>query len=106
MRYALLMHYGEPAEGELSEEVAAEAMRAFDVYATALREAGVLLSADVLQPTVATTTAATGTAGSSLCCPRPPTTSPRPRTRSPTRSNGPYGPGRSRASPPTRRRGC
>jgi len=56
MRYALLMHYGEPADGELGEEVVAEAMRAFDVYAKALQEAGVLLSADVLQPTAATTT--------------------------------------------------
>lgn len=56
MRYALLMHYGEPAEGELGEEVVAEAMRAFDVYAAALREAGVLIAAEVLQPTAATTT--------------------------------------------------
>jgi hypothetical protein len=56
MRYALLMHYGEPAPGDLSDEMVAEAMRAFDVYAKALREAGVLLSADVLQPTEATTT--------------------------------------------------
>ncbi len=55
MRYALLMHYGEPADGELSEEVIAEARRQFDVYAKALAQAGVLLSADVLQPTFATT---------------------------------------------------
>ncbi|WP_436532560.1 YciI family protein [Actinoplanes sp. HUAS TT8] len=56
MRYALLMHYGEPADGELGEEVIAEARRQFDVYAKALEQAGVLLSADVLQPTFATTT--------------------------------------------------
>lgn len=56
MRYALLMHYREPAEGELSDEVIAEAMRAFDAYGHALELAGVLRSADVLQPTVATTT--------------------------------------------------
>ncbi|MEU8243394.1 YciI family protein [Actinoplanes missouriensis] len=56
MRYALLMHYGEPAPGELDQETVAEAMRAFDAYAKALREAGVLLSADVLQPTDMTTT--------------------------------------------------
>ena len=29
MRYALLMHYREPAEGEISEEAIAEAMEAF-----------------------------------------------------------------------------
>ncbi|MEU4626498.1 YciI family protein [Actinoplanes sp. NPDC023801] len=52
MRYALLMHHHEPAEGELS----AEAQRAFDVYAKALQQAGVLLAAEVLQPMDASTT--------------------------------------------------
>jgi hypothetical protein len=56
MRYALLMHYREPAEGEISEEALAEARQAFGAYGRALAEAGVLLSADVLQPTAATTT--------------------------------------------------
>ena len=56
MRYALLMHYREPADAELSEEVIAEAKVAFNAYARALEQAGVLLSADVLQPTAATTT--------------------------------------------------
>lgn len=56
MRYALLMHYAEPAAGELSEEAMTEGQRAFDAYGKALRDAGVLISADVLQPTVATTT--------------------------------------------------
>jgi hypothetical protein len=56
MRYALLMHYREPAEGEISEEAIAEAMEAFGDYGRALEQAGVLLSADVLQPTAATTT--------------------------------------------------
>ena len=56
MRYALLMHYREPAEGEISEERLAEAREAFGAYGRALHEAGVLLCADVLQPTVATTT--------------------------------------------------
>ncbi|MEG3636019.1 YciI family protein [Micromonospora palythoicola] len=56
MRYALLIHYGEPVEGELSDEIVAEAKAAFDAYGQALRSAGVLLSADVLQPTAATTT--------------------------------------------------
>jgi hypothetical protein len=56
MRYALLLHYREPAEGELSEEAIAEARQAFDAYGRALEQAGVLLSADVLQPVVASTT--------------------------------------------------
>jgi len=56
MRYALLMHYGEPAEGEISEQAIAEAKEAFGAYGRALESAGVLLSADVLQPTAATTT--------------------------------------------------
>jgi hypothetical protein len=56
MRYALLMHYREPAEGEISEEAIAAAREAFGAYGRALEQAGVLLSADVLQPTAATTT--------------------------------------------------
>jgi hypothetical protein len=56
MRYALLMHYREPAQGEISEEALAEAMEAFGAYGRALEEAGVLRSGDVLQPTAATTT--------------------------------------------------
>jgi hypothetical protein len=56
MRYVLLMHYREPAEGEISAEAIAEAMDAFGAYGRALEEAGVLLSADVLQPTAAATT--------------------------------------------------
>ncbi|WP_433833326.1 YciI family protein [Actinoplanes sp. CA-015351] len=56
MRYALLMHYREPGEGELSEEMMREAQNAFDAYAKALRQAGVLLSADVLTPSMVTTT--------------------------------------------------
>ncbi len=60
MRYALLMHYREPAEGEISEEAIAEAREAFGAYGRALEQAGVLLSADVLQPTSATTTVTRG----------------------------------------------
>src|SRR6201985_3304830 len=56
MRYALLMHYGEPSEGQISEEAMAEAKEAFGAYGRALESAGVLLSADVLQPSAATTT--------------------------------------------------
>jgi hypothetical protein len=56
MRYALLMHYREPGEGEISEDAIAEAKEAFGAYGRALESAGVLLSADVLQPSAATTT--------------------------------------------------
>jgi hypothetical protein len=56
MRYALLLHYREPAEGEISEEAIAEAQQAFDAYGRALEQAGVLVSADVLQPVAASTT--------------------------------------------------
>ncbi len=56
MRYTLLMHYREPAEGEIPEDDLAEAMRSFDAYGKALEKAGVLRSADVLHPTTATTT--------------------------------------------------
>jgi hypothetical protein len=55
MRYALLMHYREPADGEISEDALAEAREAFGAYGRALEQAGVLLSADVLRPTQATT---------------------------------------------------
>lgn len=56
MRYAMLMHYREPAEGEISEEAIAQAKDAFGAYGRALEQAGVLRSADVLQPTSASTT--------------------------------------------------
>ncbi|ALJ18458.1 YciI family protein [Microbacterium sp. No. 7] len=56
MRYALLLHYPEPAEGELDAERMEEGMRAFDAYAKALAAAGVLGGADVLHPSTATTT--------------------------------------------------
>jgi hypothetical protein len=56
MRYALLMNYAEPAEGDLDPEIIAEAQRAFGIYADALQQAGVLIAAEVLQPTSATTT--------------------------------------------------
>jgi len=56
MRYALLMHYREPGQGEISEELLSQGREAFTAYGRALHSAGVLLSADVLQPTTATTT--------------------------------------------------
>jgi hypothetical protein len=56
MRYTLMLHYPEPTVEELSPEALAEGMRAFHAYATALDQAGVLVSAEVLQPSNATTT--------------------------------------------------
>ena len=50
MRYTLLMHYEEPAEGQLSPETIAEAQQAFGAYGRALEAAGVLRSAQVLRP--------------------------------------------------------
>ena len=56
MRYTLLLQYPEMSAEDLGPEVLAEGMRAFDVYAKALDEAGVLRSAEVLHPSTATTT--------------------------------------------------
>jgi hypothetical protein len=47
MRYTLLLHYPEPLEA---------GMRAFQAYAKALDEAGLLISAEVLQHSDASTT--------------------------------------------------
>lgn len=44
------MHHREPGEGEISEDAIAEGKEAFGAYGRALESAGVLLSADVLQP--------------------------------------------------------
>ncbi|MFH8250601.1 YciI family protein [Microbacterium sp. B2969] len=56
MRYTLLLHYPEMNSDELSPEAIADAMREFDVYAKALQAAGVLDTAEVLQPSQVTTT--------------------------------------------------
>jgi hypothetical protein len=56
MRYTLLLHYPEMNAEELGPEALAEGMRAFDEYAKALDAAGVLESAEVLEPSSATTT--------------------------------------------------
>jgi hypothetical protein len=56
MRYTLLLHYAEPAEGELTEEAMAAGRAAFDAYGRALASAGVLVGADILEPSSATTT--------------------------------------------------
>lgn len=56
MRYTLLLHYPEPGPGEMDPQMLAEGMRAFQKYANALEQAGILQSAEVLQPSNATTT--------------------------------------------------
>ena len=56
MRYTLLLHYPEMTAEELGEDALEEGMAAFDAYAKALEDAGVLLSAEVLAPSSATTT--------------------------------------------------
>jgi hypothetical protein len=56
MRYTLLLHYPERTADDLGPEALAEGMQAFQAYAKALEEAGVLASAEVLQPSSATTT--------------------------------------------------
>lgn len=56
MRYCLLMHYQEAGELGLTEEDMAPAMAAFRRYARDMAEAGVLVTTQVFEPSVATTT--------------------------------------------------
>jgi hypothetical protein len=56
MQYSLLLHATEPTETEVSEEDMAPFKVAFDLYAKSLDEAGVLVSADVLQRSDVSTT--------------------------------------------------
>jgi len=56
MRYTLLLHYPEPTGDELGPQALAEGMRAFQEYARALDDAGLLASAEVLQQSASTTT--------------------------------------------------
>lgn len=56
MRYTLLLHYPEHSADDLGPEAIAEGQRAFQAYAKALDDAGVLVSAEVLRPSDATTT--------------------------------------------------
>ena len=49
MRYALLIHYPQPAVSSLTEEQVKEGMAAFQAYAKSLEDSGVLRSAEVLQ---------------------------------------------------------
>jgi hypothetical protein len=56
MRYCLLMHYQEASEIGLTEEDMKPAMAAFQAYAADLDKAGVLVTTQVLESSVATTT--------------------------------------------------
>ncbi|KAA9111539.1 YciI family protein [Microbacterium rhizomatis] len=56
MRYTLLLHYPEMTADDLGQDALDEGMRAFDLYAKELDAAGVLASAEVLQPSMLTTT--------------------------------------------------
>ncbi|HEX7051194.1 MAG TPA: YciI family protein [Longimicrobiales bacterium] len=58
MRYTLLLHYPEMTEEELGQEAMEAGQAAFHAYAKALDDAGVLVSAEVLQPSANTTTVA------------------------------------------------
>lgn len=58
MRYTLLLHYQELTAEELGKEAMEAGMAAFHAYAKALDDAGVLISAEVLQPSTASTTVA------------------------------------------------
>ncbi|KJL41113.1 MULTISPECIES: YciI family protein [Microbacterium] len=55
MRYALLLHYPEMTPEDMGDDAWGEGMREFDEYAKALDAAGVLVSAEVLQPSAVTT---------------------------------------------------
>lgn len=56
MRYTLLLLFPEATDDELGEEAMAEGQRAFASYAATLQQAGVLIAAEVLQPSSSTTT--------------------------------------------------
>lgn len=59
MRYTLLLHYPEMSPEELGPEGMEHGQRAFAAYADALNQAGVLLSAEVLQQSASSTTVST-----------------------------------------------
>ena len=56
MRYTLLLHYPEMDAETLGEEALAEGQAAFASYAATLQAAGVLVGAEVLQPSAVATT--------------------------------------------------
>ncbi|WP_306204958.1 YciI family protein [Actinoplanes sp. RD1] len=56
MRYTLLMHYTEQTDETLGAEAMAEGRRAMTDYTATLHQAGVLIAAEVLQPSAGSTT--------------------------------------------------
>jgi hypothetical protein len=56
MRYTLLLHYQEMTAADIGAAAIDAGRQAFHAYAKALEDAGVLVSADVLQPTASATT--------------------------------------------------
>jgi hypothetical protein len=56
MRYTLLLHYPEATAEDIGQEAIQAGMAAFHAYAKALDDAGVLISAEVLQPVANSTT--------------------------------------------------
>jgi hypothetical protein len=56
MRYTLLLHYQEMTAEELGDDAWEEGKAAFHAYAESLADAGVLVSAEVLQPSSNSTT--------------------------------------------------
>jgi hypothetical protein len=56
MRYTLFLHYQEMTPEQLGDEMLEEGKAAFHAYTAALDEAGVLVSAEVLQPSTHSTT--------------------------------------------------
>lgn len=56
MRYTLVLHYQEMTAGDIGQEAIEAGKQAFHDYARALHEAGVLVSAEILQPSAGTTT--------------------------------------------------
>ena len=55
MRYALLIHYPQPAVPAVSQDQIEAGKAAFSAYAKALEDAGVLRAAEVLQPVASAT---------------------------------------------------
>ena len=56
MRYSLLLLADEPSEGQISQEDITTFQAEFARYAESLEKAGVLISAEILKPSHATTT--------------------------------------------------
>ena len=56
MRYTLLLHYREATAGDIGKEAIEAGKAAFHAFAKALDDSGVLVSAEVLQPSASTTT--------------------------------------------------